>query len=70
MGMLTSVQHSDDLDIEALLRKVIWRHTKAILSMFQLQLQRGVHRAAFGAPGEVVLVTEGPCLNISAVSFI
>lgn len=45
--------------MEALLRKVIRKHTRAILGNFQLQLQRGPYRNVFGPPGEVVLVDDG-----------
>ena len=45
--------------MEQLLRKVIWKHTKAILTFFQLQLQHGPYRSVFGPPGEVELITDG-----------
>ncbi|KAJ3519849.1 hypothetical protein NM688_g9242 [Phlebia brevispora] len=46
-----------DLDVEALLRSVIKRHTKIILTEFQRVLQTKYGRI-FGAPGEVVLITD------------
>ncbi|EGO25140.1 hypothetical protein SERLADRAFT_414850 [Serpula lacrymans var. lacrymans S7.9] len=48
-----------NLDFESLLRKVIKQHTKAILNVFQTQLQRGPTRTVFSPPGEVVLTEEG-----------
>lgn len=56
---LTVSQNPDDLDVEALIRKVIWKHTKGILMTYQYQLQHGPTRNAFGQPGTVVLVAEG-----------
>lgn len=44
---------SDNLDFEALLRKVLYKHAKAILRAFQIQLQR---KPVFAHPGEVSLV--------------
>ncbi|KAI0344782.1 MED14-domain-containing protein [Trametopsis cervina] len=55
---------ADNLDVESLLRKVIWQHTKATLTMFQLQLQRGPYKSVFGPPGEVDLVTEEGALAL------
>ncbi|KAI5889049.1 MED14-domain-containing protein [Schizophyllum commune H4-8] len=49
-----------DLDIERLLRKCISRHTYAILSALQEQLQKGPAADIFGAPGMVTLVEESP----------
>ncbi|KAL1667181.1 mediator complex subunit MED14-domain-containing protein [Schizophyllum commune] len=49
-----------DLDIERLLRQCISRHTYAILSALQEQLQKGPAAEIFGAPGMVTLVEESP----------
>ncbi|KAL1745364.1 mediator complex subunit MED14-domain-containing protein [Schizophyllum fasciatum] len=49
-----------DLDIERLLRKCIARHTYAILSALQAQLQKGPAAEIFGAPGMVTLIEESP----------
>lgn len=50
--------NADDLDFESLLLKVIQRHANSIISMIQLNLQRGPSRAVFGAPGVVTLNEE------------
>ncbi|KAK0461040.1 mediator complex subunit MED14-domain-containing protein [Desarmillaria tabescens] len=50
--------NADDLDFESLLLKVIQRHVNSIISMIQLNLQRGPSRAVFGAPGVVTLDEE------------
>ncbi|KII92020.1 hypothetical protein PLICRDRAFT_103790 [Plicaturopsis crispa FD-325 SS-3] len=55
----------DCLDFEALLRKVIERHTKCILAMYQFQLQRGP-TAVFSIPGEVTLVIDGDAPTLRA----
>ncbi|KAK0454745.1 mediator complex subunit MED14-domain-containing protein [Armillaria borealis] len=55
-GMLAI--NADDLDFESLLLKVIQRHVNSIISMIQLNLQRGPSRAVFGAPGVVTLNEE------------
>ncbi|KDQ53591.1 hypothetical protein JAAARDRAFT_39281 [Jaapia argillacea MUCL 33604] len=54
----------DDLDLESILRKVIEKHTRAILKVFQLQLQRGPVRTVFSPPGEVVLVEDDGLLAL------
>ncbi|OCH90250.1 MED14-domain-containing protein [Obba rivulosa] len=48
----------DDLDLEALLRKVITKHTEGILKFFKNQLQHGPMRNVFSDPGEVELISE------------
>lgn len=53
------LQNPDNLDLEALLRKVIWVHTKAVLRSFQAQLSTGLYSAFFGKPGEVILDIDG-----------
>ncbi|EMD37772.1 hypothetical protein CERSUDRAFT_73593 [Gelatoporia subvermispora B] len=50
--------NSEDLDLEALLRKVITKHTEAILKVFKFQLQHGPSRNVFSDPGEVELISE------------
>lgn len=57
---LRACQDPQDLDIERLLRKCILRHTYAILSALQEQLQKGPAADIFGAPGMVTLVEESP----------
>lgn len=50
----------DNLDIEALLRKVITKHIEEILKVIKAQLQHGsTTRSMFSQPGEVTLVIEG-----------
>ena len=44
-----------------MLRKVIAKHTTAILNVFQRQLQGGAKRTVFSAPGAVTLVVNGMC---------
>ncbi|THV06734.1 MED14-domain-containing protein [Dendrothele bispora CBS 962.96] len=52
---------ADNLDFEALLRKIIYRHTKLILArlQFQLSMPGGILRSMFSGPGVVSLVEEG-----------
>lgn len=56
---LTNYQDADNLDFEGLLTKVLDKHAKAILSAFKFQLQHGITRSVFSAPGVVSLVSEG-----------
>ncbi|KAH7915167.1 mediator complex subunit MED14-domain-containing protein [Hygrophoropsis aurantiaca] len=50
---------ASNLDFESMLRKVIEAHAKAILKVFQVQLQRGPTRTVFSPEGKVRLVSEG-----------
>jgi hypothetical protein len=54
-----ALQDADDLDFESLLRKVIEKHTKAILTVFQRQLQQGPTSTVFSPAGAVSLVVDG-----------
>lgn len=55
-----SVQDSDNLDLEALLRKVATKHVGAILRVVQHRLQNDpAMRSTFGPPGEVTLAEDG-----------
>lgn len=56
---LNDIQDPNNLDLEALLRNVIRKHTWAILRSYQYQLQRGPARAIFSGPGVVTLVNDG-----------
>ncbi|CAK5281368.1 unnamed protein product [Mycena citricolor] len=47
-----------DLNFEALLDKVLRKHTHEILHLFQLQLQRAQPHGVFSDPGIVTVVTE------------
>ncbi|KIP06411.1 hypothetical protein PHLGIDRAFT_460187 [Phlebiopsis gigantea 11061_1 CR5-6] len=47
--------NSNNLDVEALLRKIIWTHSRSILHSFYAELSAGQWSAVFGRPGEVVL---------------
>jgi mediator of RNA polymerase II transcription subunit 14 len=47
-----------------LLRRIIEKHTKAILKAFRTQLQRGIARAVFSPPGVVSLVKDGTFISI------
>ncbi|KAJ7287402.1 mediator complex subunit MED14-domain-containing protein [Mycena rebaudengoi] len=47
-----------DLNFEALLNKVLKKHTHEILSIFQYQLQRSQPRSVFSGPGIVSLVMD------------
>ncbi|KZT04699.1 MED14-domain-containing protein [Laetiporus sulphureus 93-53] len=50
---------SDNLDFESLLRKVLAKHSEAILKVIQHQLQNGNEtRAMFSPPGEITLVVD------------
>ena len=54
------VQDSDNLDVEALLRKVATKHVGAILRVVQQNLRTDPRtRSTFGPPGEVTLVEDG-----------
>ncbi|KAF8447165.1 mediator complex subunit MED14-domain-containing protein [Boletus edulis BED1] len=50
---------SNNLDFEAMLHKVIIAHARAILKIFQWQLQRGPTRNVFSPDGKVVLDSHG-----------
>ncbi|KIJ59729.1 hypothetical protein HYDPIDRAFT_118235 [Hydnomerulius pinastri MD-312] len=50
---------SNNLDFESMLHKVITAHAKAILKVFQLQLQRGPTRNVFSPEGKVILDSNG-----------
>ncbi|KAG8218037.1 mediator complex subunit MED14-domain-containing protein, partial [Butyriboletus roseoflavus] len=50
---------SNNLDFEAMLHKVINAHARAILKVFQSQLQRGPTRNVFSPEGKVVLDSHG-----------
>ncbi|KAF8552437.1 MED14-domain-containing protein [Imleria badia] len=50
---------SSNLDFEAMLHKVINAHARAILKVFQWQLQRGPTRNVFSPEGKVVLDSHG-----------
>lgn len=59
-------QDSDNLDVEALLRRVITKHIEAILKVIKNQLQYGpTTRSMFSPPGEVTLVIEGMCGDLT-----
>ncbi|KAG5652470.1 hypothetical protein H0H81_004878 [Sphagnurus paluster] len=49
---------ANDLDFEQLLRRVIERHTHAVLKMFQYQLQHGPTRTVFSPMGVVSLIKD------------
>ncbi|KAH7889201.1 mediator complex subunit MED14-domain-containing protein [Phlebopus sp. FC_14] len=49
----------NNLDFEAMLRRVVTAHTRAILKVFQFQLQRGPMRNVFSPEGKVVLDSRG-----------
>ncbi|KAJ8518069.1 hypothetical protein ONZ45_g4838 [Pleurotus djamor] len=49
---------ADNLDFEALLRKAIDKHVKAIFTVHLFNLARGPKRSVFSAPGIVTMVTE------------
>jgi mediator of RNA polymerase II transcription subunit 14 len=49
-------QDPDNLDVEALLRKVIWVHSKNLLQTFAMQL---TWSTLFGKPDEVILDING-----------
>jgi hypothetical protein len=49
----------NDLDIDALLRKVIEKHSIAILKVFQALLQDESKQRVFSTPGDVTLVMDG-----------
>ncbi|CAL1707828.1 unnamed protein product [Somion occarium] len=48
----------DNLDVESLLRKVLFRHSVAILSTYQQQLQHATHTIAFAYPTAVKLISD------------
>ncbi|KAN0076709.1 Mediator complex subunit MED14 domain containing protein [Tylopilus felleus] len=50
---------SNNLDFEAMLHKVINAHARAILKVFQWQLQHGPTRNVFSSDGKVVLDSHG-----------
>ncbi|KAI9567227.1 mediator complex subunit MED14-domain-containing protein [Boletus coccyginus] len=50
---------SNNLDFEAMLHKVVHAHARAILKVFQWQLQRGPTRNVFSPDGKVVLDSHG-----------
>ncbi|PCH43924.1 MED14-domain-containing protein [Wolfiporia cocos MD-104 SS10] len=59
MSPSTLAIESDNLDVEALLRKVIARHTEAVLKVIQTQLQLApATRNIFSHPGEIVITQE------------
>ncbi|KAJ7072524.1 mediator complex subunit MED14-domain-containing protein [Mycena amicta] len=49
---------ASDLDFEALLNRVLRKHTHEILSNFQLLLQRGHRHSIFSSPGVVTIVMD------------
>lgn len=59
-----SFQNSNNLDVEALLRKIIWTHSRSILHSFYAELSAGQWSAVFGRPGEVVLDIDGMFVKI------
>jgi mediator of RNA polymerase II transcription subunit 14 len=61
------MQDADDLDFESVLRKVIRKHAKAILTMFQRLLQTGPLQTVFSAPGAVTFLVEGGVFSILSV---
>ncbi|TFK74569.1 MED14-domain-containing protein [Pluteus cervinus] len=46
------------LDFEALLRRVLDKHAKAVLAAYQVQLQHGPAKAIFSRPGAVILTDD------------
>ncbi|KAF9220121.1 MED14-domain-containing protein [Gyrodon lividus] len=50
---------SNNLDFEAMLHRVITAHARAILKVFQSQLQRGPTRNVFSPEGKVILGSNG-----------
>ena len=52
-------QDADDLDVEALIRKVIKQHTRAILSVFQYHLRRDQQIGGFVSDDETIFVDNG-----------
>jgi mediator of RNA polymerase II transcription subunit 14 len=51
--LIYNSKDANDLNLESLLRRVIEKHTKAILAFYQLQIQRSSLRTVFSAPGAI-----------------
>ena len=58
--LLTRGKDADSIDFEHLLRLVIQRHTKALLTSYRNQLQHGSTRV-FSSPGAVTFIHDGEC---------
>lgn len=58
MNLISLGQDADNLDFEALLRKILAKHAEAILRMFQAQLQHGPS-LSFAQPDQVTLQSNG-----------
>lgn len=58
-SLMHSRQDSENLDLEAILKSVIQKHTRAVLHMLRSQILDGESRHFFSSPQELELVDEG-----------